>query len=61
VGLEPKSKRTQVSVYVDESDLERIDAIAALTKNPRNEVVREVLKKGLPVVESEVQSRTPPK
>jgi metal-responsive CopG/Arc/MetJ family transcriptional regulator len=53
VALKPKQKREQVSVYVDEPDLRRVDAIAERTGASRNEVVREALKKGLPIVEAE--------
>lgn len=60
VALEPKPKRTQISVYLDEDDLRRIDAIRAAKSTSRNAVVRHALQKGLKIVEREVHQKDPP-
>lgn len=47
-------------MYVNEDDVRRIDAIkAARGVVSRNEVVRYIFEKGLPIVEAEVHGRAP--
>jgi predicted DNA-binding protein len=57
VALQPKQKKARLPVYLTEQQIERIEKISEATGASRNAVVREIVDRGLTVVEQEVKPK----
>jgi hypothetical protein len=56
VPLEPGGKKVQVSVRLEEWQIERLAKIAALKKRSFNAVIRYVIDKGLEAIRDEIKN-----
>jgi predicted DNA-binding protein len=60
VTIERKVKKRQVSLYLTEDQLRRVDDVVRVTGATKNAVMREIVEKGLPAVEREYGITSPP-